>query len=43
MVIKDIDVANLKKVADDVKPDSRKRIVLQKVQIPEGIRYHIYQ
>ena len=38
-IIKD---SNLKKVADSVKPDSKNRIVLSKVQIKEGITYHIY-
>ena len=39
MVIKDID---FKKIAEDVKPDYKKRIILRKVQIQKGIRYHIY-
>jgi hypothetical protein len=30
------------KVADSVKPDSKNRIVLSKVQVKEGITYHIY-
>jgi hypothetical protein len=34
---------NFKKVADSVKPDAKKRVVLQKVQIPEGITYHVYE
>jgi hypothetical protein len=39
MVIKDMDFT---KIADDVKPDYKKRIVLRKVQMQKGIRYHIY-
>jgi hypothetical protein len=31
-----------KKVATNVKPDLKKRIVLSKVNIPEGVTYHIY-
>jgi hypothetical protein len=34
--------ADFEKVADSVKPDAKKRIVLQKVQINEGVSYHIY-
>jgi hypothetical protein len=40
MVIKDLD---FKKVADSVRPDTKKRVVLQHVQIQEGITYHIYK
>ena len=39
MVIKNTD---FKKVADSVKPDAKKRVVLTKVQLREGIRYHVY-
>ena len=39
MVIKNTD---FEKIADSVKPDTKKRVVLQKVQIREGIRYHVY-
>jgi hypothetical protein len=42
MAIKDIDLDKLKKIASDVKPDSRKRIVLRRVQIQKGIRYNIF-
>ncbi|GAG93952.1 unnamed protein product, partial [marine sediment metagenome] len=37
-IIRDLD---LKKVADSVKPDAKKRIVLSKVPVQEGITYHI--
>jgi len=40
MVIKD---QIFEKVADNVKPDTKKRVVLQHVQIPEGVTYHIYK
>ena len=40
MVIKDID---FEKIADSVKPDAKKRILLHKAQIDEGISYHIYR
>lgn len=40
MVIKD---TVFEKVADSIKPDAKKRIVLQSVQIQEGVRYHIYR
>jgi hypothetical protein len=39
MVIKD---TVFEKIADSVKPDAKKRVVLQKVQIKEGVSYHIY-
>ena len=32
----------LKKVAEDVKPDAKKRVVLPKALVREGITYHIY-
>ncbi|MCX6002757.1 MAG: hypothetical protein NTY79_09575 [Chloroflexi bacterium] len=40
MVIKD---QVFEKIADSVKPDTKKRVVLQHVQIKEGVTYHIYQ
>jgi len=40
MVIKDI---VFEKVADGVKPDAKRRVVLQSVQIQEGTTYHIYK
>jgi len=40
MVIKD---QVFEKVADNVKPDRKKRVVLQHVQIQEGVTYHIYR
>jgi len=39
MIIKDQD---FKRVAEGVKPDAKKRIVLPKVPVQEGITYHIY-
>jgi hypothetical protein len=39
MVIKDFDFI---KIADSVKPDNKKRVVLH-VQIQEGTTYHIYK
>ena len=39
MVIKNTD---FEKIADSVKPDAKKRVVLHKVQMREGIRYHVY-
>ena len=30
-------------VANSVKPDSKKRIVLSRIGIAEGVRYHIYR
>jgi len=30
------------KIADSVKPDAKRRVVLQKVQTREGVSYHIY-
>lgn len=40
MVIKD---EVFEKIADSVKPDTKKRVVLHSVQIQEGVSYHIYQ
>jgi hypothetical protein len=39
MVIKDTD---FEKIADSVKPDAKKRIVLHKIKVREGTSYHIY-
>jgi len=39
MVIKDLDFI---KIADSVKPDTKKRVVLH-VQIQEGTTYHMYK
>ena len=39
MIIKDTD---FQKVADSVKPDAKKRVVLRRIPIQEGISYHIY-
>ena len=38
-IIKDTD---FKKIAESVKPDAKKRVVLPKIQVPEGVTYHIY-
>jgi hypothetical protein len=40
MVLKDTD---FKKIADNVKPDAKKRVVLRSVPIQEGVSYHIYE
>ena len=32
----------LKRVAESVKPDAKKRVVLPKTPVQEGITYHIY-
>ena len=40
MIIKDTE---FKKVAESVKPDTKKRVVLTKVPLQEGITYHIYR
>ena len=37
-----IKYTDFEKIADSVKPDAKKRVLLQKVQIREGIRYHVY-
>lgn len=39
VIIKDTD---FKRVAESVKPDAKKRVVLPKLMIQEGITYHIY-
>ena len=38
-IIKDTD---FKKIAESVKPDAKKRVVLPKLQGQEGVTYHIY-
>lgn len=30
------------KIADSVKPDAKKRVVLSKIDMPDGITYHVY-
>jgi hypothetical protein len=35
--------ADFEKVADSVKPDTKRRVVLSKVRIQEGVSYHIYR
>ena len=39
MIIKDTD---FQRVAESVKPDAKKRVVLPKIQVMEGVTYHIY-
>jgi len=39
IIIKDTD---FQRVAESVKPDAKKRVVLQKIQVLEGVTYHIY-
>jgi len=39
MIIKDTD---FQRVAESVKPDAKKRVVLPKTQVMEGVTYHIY-
>jgi len=39
MLIKDTD---FKRVAESVKPDAKKRVVLPRLPIGEGITYHVY-
>lgn len=34
---------NFEKVADSVKPDAKRRVVLKSMQIDEGVSYHIYR
>ena len=34
---------NFEKVADGVKPDAKRRVVLKSMQIHEGVSYHIYR
>ena len=38
-IIKD---TNLKRIAESVKPDAKKRVVLPKSLVKKGITYHIY-
>ncbi|OGO24846.1 MAG: hypothetical protein A2144_04025 [Chloroflexi bacterium RBG_16_50_9] len=39
MIIKDTE---FQRVAEGVKPDAKKRVVLPKAQVREGVTYHIY-
>jgi hypothetical protein len=39
MIIKDTD---FQRVAEGVKPDAKKRVVLPRGQVQEGVTYHIY-
>jgi hypothetical protein len=39
MIIKDMD---FQRIAASVKPDAKKRVVLPKIQMLEGVTYHIY-
>jgi len=40
MIIKDMD---FQRVAESVKPDAKKRVVLTKIPVLEGVTYHIYR
>ncbi len=40
MVIKD---QHFEKIADNIKPDAKKRVILHSSHIREGITYHIYE
>jgi hypothetical protein len=40
VIIRDTD---FKKVAESVKPDAKKRVVLPKITLQEGVTYHIYR
>lgn len=42
MGIKVIRDTNFEMVADSVKPDAKKRVVLPTLAVAEGVRYHIY-
>ncbi len=42
MGIKVIRDTNFEMVADSVKPDAKKRIVLPKATVAEGVTYHVY-
>jgi hypothetical protein len=35
--------ADFEKIADSVKPDAKRRVVLQKIRIEEGVSYRIYR
>ena len=39
MIIKD---TGFQRVAGSIKPDAKNRVVLPKIQVPEGVTYHIY-
>jgi len=39
MIIKDTD---FKRIGESIKPDAKKRVVLPKLQVLEGVTYHIY-
>ncbi len=39
MIIRDTE---FQRVAESVKPDAKKRVVLPKLQVLEGVTYHIY-
>ena len=40
MVIKD---NTFEKIADNIKPDAKKRVLLHSIDIQEGVTYHIYK
>jgi len=35
--------ADFEKVADSIKPDAKSRVLLRKIQMQEGVSYHIYR
>ncbi len=39
-IIKDTE---FEKIADSVKPDNKKRVVLSKIDMSDGVTYHIYR
>ena len=44
-IIKDTELirgSEFQRVAESVKPDAKKRVVLPKLQVLEGVTYHIY-
>jgi hypothetical protein len=42
MMVKIIKDSEFERVAEGIKPDAKKRIVLSKTIIPNGVTYHIY-
>jgi hypothetical protein len=35
--------ADFEKVADSIKPDAKSRVLLRRIQMQEGVSYHIYR
>lgn len=42
MRVKIIKDTEFERVAEGVKPDAKKRVVLSRAKMPEGVTYHIY-